>query len=136
MGNKLFTYMVVIVTIWAILFVMGESLSGTFFKDNLGLADVDSLADIQGSKFWAYMILTFASLAGGTVLLSFFTKNISALPATALLASGFVMFIIIDMIHLIQLVSEPWMKSVLFLIIAPLTAGFIIAIWDWVRGID
>ena len=134
---KMFNYMIITITVWIFLSVLGITISGSYMSSHLGMTSADSLSAIQNSSVWLALIAGFVVLAGiSTVIIGTLTKSISAIPATAILASTVFVFIITDMILLIQQVPEPWMKNVLWLIVGPWTAGFIIAVWDWVRGID
>ena len=132
---KMFSYMVITVTVWLFLSILGITISGSFVSSKLGLTDVDSLANIEGSLFWIAIVAGFATLGVAGLVMGLLGRTFSAIPATAALATGFFVFMIGDIVLLVQQAPEPWMKTVLWLIVAPWTAGFIITAWDWTRGV-
>jgi len=133
---KMFNYMVITMGIWILLSIMGITLTGSYMQSKMGIGTADGLADIQSSLVWLAVIAGLIGLGSVAVFIGIFTKTISAIPITAGLASAIFIFIIMDIIQLLNLVAEPWLKNVLWLFVGVYTAGFIITTWDWVRGMD
>ena len=133
---KMFNYMAITIGIWIILSIMGVTLTGTFIADKLGITSADSLVNLQSSAVWLKVVAALAALTVGAVFIGIFTKSISAIPATAVLVTLVFLTMIMDMIQLINLVSEVWIKNILWFFISVYTGGFLITAYDWVRGID
>lgn len=133
---KIFNYVGVTVGIWIMLFILGETNSGSFIATQLGFTSADSLVGFQGSIFWANMIKAFGAVTVGAVIIGVFTKTISALPATAALSVALMVVVISDIGFIINQIDDLWIKNIMFMFLAPYTVGYIIALWDWTRGMD
>ena len=136
MANKLFTYMIVTVTIWVFLSILGITITGSFFANALGLSDTASLANIEDSLVWVGVMAALATLTAGIVIIGILTKSMSFIPASSVLAIAIFGFIASDMISLVNEIGVDWLKTVMWAILVPWIVGFILALFEWARGTD
>lgn len=138
--EKLWTLTIVIVGILALFNIAGIT-STTGYLLQAGLTSPETLADFWDTSFWNKLHTIILSLAavgiGGAILVGVFTK-FDPLPLTAIFAASFSYVIVGDMVSIVnQINSESsWGGTILYLLIAPLLFGYVLSLWDWIRGHD
>ena len=131
---KIFTY-VIIVTGLMILFNLAglTTLTGKFINFT-----VDTFSNIQTSVLWIAIAAAISGLAAvGAIIIGTLTRGgVSSTTIGASLLSAPLLVLIGDLISIVTDVPAGWVKYLLFLVIAPIVFGYLIALFDWVRGTD
>ncbi len=132
--EKLFTYLMLISGMVLLLHAAGLPTLGGSVMDLFGIEFGDA-SNFAGGAF-AITILGSAlvGLAAATVVMGVLGRGSAEIAVTALYATPLVA-LTGDMLMIIAS-GVGWVGTVLFLIITPLMAGYVIALYDWVRGRD
>jgi hypothetical protein len=133
--EKLFTYIILVTGLMILLSFAGiTTTSGALLKTGMG--DPDAMADIPTSAFWVALTGALALLTGvGGIIIGTLTRGTYEMPITAGIAIGFGGLFISDLISIVSL-TEGWTKYAIYLILAPITMGYMLALYDWVRSRD
>lgn len=130
---KIFTLVMVVVGIMAILNIAGLSVTGDFIKNWVN----NPGGDIESTTPW-YWVVTFAILGVGAltgIVVGIFGKQVNVIPFSALIASSVLFLFIVDVVNITKMATEEYIKVIIWAIVAPLSFAYAIALWDWVRSI-
>lgn len=132
---KVYTYLVILTGISLLLTLVGAPTTTNHILGVIG-GTPEGLANFNSSTFVTTILALIALLAGvAAVYIGIFGRNISALPLAATLAATLAVFIG-DFVSIVTYVQETWARWILYLMMGPLLIGYVIALFDWVRGID
>ena len=134
--EKIYTYMMITTVILILLNLFGIATATGAILGGMGLTNPDNLSSIQSSPIFAFIIVIALVALALLSVTSIINKTISDLPITATLATAVLVTFIMDLASVITYVDASWEKWLLFLVVAPLVTGYIIALYDWVRGKD
>ena len=137
MANKMFTYTVMIVGIMVLFNIAGLSVSGSWVIDSLGLGTTEGINSLASSNMIAKIIALLTTLGAATAIyIGIYGRNLSTVPFSAIIASVFLALMIGDLAGIVVMASQraAWAGTIVFLLAAPISVGFFITLWDWVRS--
>jgi|WetSurMetagenome_2_1015567.scaffolds.fasta_scaffold250459_1 hypothetical protein len=133
---RLFTYIFITIGLMALFQVAG--ISHGSLLDQLGLS-YDDWQNQSTGWFLTKILIYIGMMVGGGVVIGFFGGSFSDVPITSLLAVPLAVFIssLASVTSNVSLDgSFGFVKVIIWLIFAPLIAGYIMSLYDWVRGRD
>ena len=132
---KLFTYVIITIGLVVLFNAAGLQTAGSIVMEQLGI-DFGNIENFRlGTLFTSFLVAAIAGLlVSGVVALTLGRGNpeigVTALYATPLIA------LVGDMIALIAFGGTNFAGYIIFLIMGPLIGGYVITLYDWVRGRD
>jgi len=132
---KLFTYVIITIGLVVLFNAAGFQTAGSIVMEQLGI-DFGNIENFRlGTLFTSFLVAAIGGLlVSGVVALTLGRGNpeigVTALYATPLIA------LVGDMIALIAFGGTNFAGYIIFLIMGPLIAGYVITLYDWVRGRD
>ena len=137
--GKVFNFTFIAIGMMILLGAAGIATSAGYVLGIMGLTSPSALAGFQSSAFYTYYITIF----GIVVTLSAVTIGIygrqSALDGiSAGIATAVLVLFIGDFISIVNYanVQASWAGWAIFLLLAPFIAGYVFALWEWIRGRD
>jgi len=137
MAEKIFTYIVITVGIMLFLNAAGFVTAGSVALGWLGIEGGDLYVFKLSSLFTTFLVVALGALAASGVIIGIFGKGSLETSVTALYATPLIA-LIGDLILTVTL-AEPgthWAGYLIMMLMSPLIAGYVIALYDWVRGRD
>jgi len=137
MANKMYTYCILIVGLMILFNLAGLSVTGSWVIDSLGLGSPNGVADLASSNMGAKIITLLVTLgSAAAIYIGIYGRSISTVPFSAVLGAFFFSVMIGDLAGIVVLASSraAWLGTIIFLIVAPISVGFFITLWDWVRS--
>jgi len=132
---KLFTYVIITIGLVILFNAAGLQTAGSVVMETLGI-NFGNIENFRvGTLFITFLVSAIAGLlATGVIALTLGRGNpelgVTAFYATPLIA------LVGDMISIIVFGGAGWAGYLMFLIMGPLIGGYVIALYDWVRGRD
>ena len=134
---KLYTYVMINVGLLVLLLAAGINTNTGNTLINFGLLNPGNITNIESTPIWLAIIsVTGIVSIAATVVIGIFGRQISTLPLSATLATTILVAFVADLAAIITFANaqSAWGGWLAFLILAPFTAGYIIALYDWVRS--
>ena len=138
---KIFTYMVIVIGLMALFYVSGVTPNT---GATLGQNNITNVSSLGNFKLFNYNTvienyirnLGIGALVGITIGL--IVPGIAEIAISSAIAIAVLYSFIGDLISIATTLSteESWIGWLMFLIIVPLVFGYVIALWDWIRGRD
>ena len=132
---KIYTYLFLAVGFSALFGILGigESL-GNFME----VINPNTIAQWYSSGFFLKIVATISAFIGiGIVTIGFFGRQVVTIAVTAGLASASLVALMGDWISIVQLANNSggvWQGWLVSIVLAPFIAGYMFALWDWVRS--
>jgi len=137
---KLLTYIFLVVGLMILFNVAGLTTSTGIILQQLGIINPESVSNIQSTSF--YIVIAVVALAaligvGAAVSIGVFKTTVNETAITAVAGLTLALFIG-DLISIVTYAggTENWVKYLIFLIMTPIIFGYVISLYDWVRGKD
>jgi len=132
---KLYTYVVLTVGLVILFNAAGLQTSGSIIMEQFGI----SFGNIQnfrtGALFVTFLVSAVASLTASGIVIGILGRGNPEIFVTALYATPLTA-LVGDMISIVVLGGKGFAGYLIFLIMAPLIAGYVISLYDWIRGKD
>ena len=132
---KLFTYVILTVGLVILFNAAGLQTAGSIVMEKFGI----EFGEIQnfrlGTLFITFLVSAIAGLLAAGIIMGTLGRGSPELAVTALYATPLVA-LVGDLVSIIVFGGTGWVGYLIFLIIAPLLAGYVISLYDWVRGRD
>lgn len=138
MAEKIYTYVMITVGLMVLFNLAGLYTNTGYVLGQLGITP-NNIQNFESSTLWITLIgLAIGALAGiGGIVISVFTRVSPELPITALF-TGVLTAFVGDLLGIISYSQQAgnFVGLLVFLIMSPLIIGYVIALYDWVRGRD
>ena len=132
---KLFTYVILTVGLVILFNAAGLQTAGSIVMEKFGI----EFGEIQnfrlGTLFITFLVSAIAGLLAAGIIMGTLGRGSPELAVTALYATPLVA-LVGDLVSIIVFGGTGWVGYLIFLIMAPLIAGYVISLYDWVRGRD
>jgi len=132
---KLFTYVIITVGLVILFNAAGLQTAGSIVMEKLGI-DFGNIENFRlGTLFTTFLVAAIASLVATGIVMGTLGRGSPEIFVTALYAAPLIA-LVGDMIALIAFGGTNFAGYIIFLIMGPLIAGYVITLYDWVRGRD
>ena len=132
---KLFTYVIITIGLVVLFNAAGLQTAGSVVMEKLGI-DFGNIENFRlGTLFTTFLVSAIASLVATGIIMGTLGRGSPEIFVTALYAAPLIA-LIGDMISIIVFGGVGWVGYLIFMIMAPLIGGYVITLYDWVRGRD
>lgn len=136
MAEKIFTFLILIVGIIIFFNIAGLQTFGGVVLEQLGL-NIDNAENFRLGALFTGLLGSAILALMGTGAVALITGGNPDISVTALYATPLIA-LIADLLTILVYTdpSHAWTGVLLSLIIIPISAGYVVALYDWVRGKD
>jgi len=132
---KLFTFLIITIGLVILFQAAGLETMGSVVAEQLGIK-IGSIHNFRaGALFTGFLVSGIAALIGAGVVMSVFGRGQADTIITAIYATPLVA-LIGDLITITVYAGTNWVGWIASALMMPLIAGYVIALWDWIRGRD
>ena len=132
---KLFTYVIISIGLMILFKMAGLNTAGSIVLETVGMDISNPMGFLVGALFTSLLVAALGSLTVVGVVMGITGRNFSDVPVTALWSAPLV-GLVADMGSIMLFSGTGWIGMVVILIMMPLIGGYIIALYDWIRGRD
>lgn len=138
---KIFTYIIISVGLLLLLYIAGiQTITGAVIAQ-LGISNTESLSGIDSSALGTKVAAIIAILIGTStaIVIGTFGRSSGDTIAWATVASSLLVLFTSEFCNIaiaLAKETEAWIGYLLFVIMAPFIVGYVIAIFDWIKGQD
>lgn len=138
---KIFTYMIMVIGLMVLFYVSGVTPNT---GSSLGQNNITNASSLSNFKLFSYDTvieryvtnLGVGAVAG--IVIGLTVPGIAEIAISAGIAGAVLASFIGDLISIVTTLNtgESWIGWLIFLVMTPLVFGYVIALWDWIRGRD
>jgi len=138
MVKAVWTFTFIVIGMMLLLAMAGvETGSSYMMKKVIGADSINETPDIESTPFFSAFKIAIGLLSiASIVMIGVLGRQTVGSVAAAGLATGVFAFFLGDMVQLINIANgyATWAGMAIKLLVLPLCMGYIMAIFDWVRG--
>jgi len=132
---KLFTYAIITIGLVILFNAAGLQTVGSVVMEEFGIS-FETIQNFATSDLTrTFLVLALGGLAAVGIIIGILGRGSAEIAVTAFYALPLVS-LMGDLISIVVFGGTGWVGYLLFLIMAPLIGGYVIALYDWVRGRD
>lgn len=139
--DKIFTYVFIIVGLMALFYVAGLTEKQGTVLGLYNITGAKGLSDFKITNIWTAIKTNIDDIAGGGLggiiagAAALATGNLVIILAAAIVGAVLGLFLS-DLNSIVQILNaqSKWIGWLTFLIMAPIVVGYVIALYQWIKG--